>query len=546
MDKAAYLSPSTGLLEITAVRDARPFLNISLDLGIPNFTVFSMKLPLAEDDPKTMSGLIAEALHVLLDEVSAFMLSCEYREEVIVQIYAAVLACFNGMTSEADTDKGQSQAGQDAFIKTFEGTFNIPSQFVNETQEKVVTAATRIQRLPQVRRLELSHSKPHVTTVEDTERAIRQYRTRTIKTQPSPMYVLVFDQMGRPKGTIPVGNNFPKKLLDMVYKKAAAPEYTPTVKFTSDTEMKYNNLNGIPHSIYIGEEHFTPEAYAGNDMAMYRGEGGGYVVKFPDGHCVPFPERPSILTLKANNFPVPGEYQRWRNIREEEKPSDVSQTEDATDSQGRELNETDHEYTMGLDSVKPIGGDKFASMVFTARDAMRCSECGTEVPVNEDECPECGAPVFWSGTNDGASGILPICSSTGRICLGWRSSSVHQGDCWGTFGGAVQAGKTPAESAKTEMEEVGYHGSIHLHPAYVFTSGNFKYYNFIGVVPDEFAYSGGSWETDYITWASYEEIVEDMKTRPGDYHSGLVALFQHSGTLIEKLSSPSSNNPEEN
>src|ERR1700728_4498683 len=109
--KQAYVSPPNGVLEITVIRDAQPRVTLNLDLGIPNFTVFSMKLPLVEDQPKAMSGLIAEAVHVLLDEVAAFMMSVEYTEEMCVQIYATVLAAFKGMSNEADSAKEQDAIG---------------------------------------------------------------------------------------------------------------------------------------------------------------------------------------------------------------------------------------------------------------------------------------------------------------------------------------------------------------------------------------------------------------------------------------------------
>jgi 8-oxo-dGTP pyrophosphatase MutT (NUDIX family)/GNAT superfamily N-acetyltransferase len=146
---------------------------------------------------------------------------------------------------------------------------------------------------------------------------------------------------------------------------------------------------------------------------------------------------------------------------------------------------------------------------------------------------------FWAGEGDGASGILPICTSTKRICLAWRSGEVNQGNCFGTLGGAIQKGMSPAESAKEEMEEeTGYRGGIDMHPAYVFSSGSFKYFNFIGTVSSEFEFrpeSEHSWETDYIEWFSLDEIEQGIKENSGDYHPGLVALFKNSGDLIRKL-----------
>ena len=54
---------------------------------------------------------------------------------------------------------------------------------------------------------------------------------------------------------------------------------------------------------------------------------------------------------------------------------------------------------------------------------------------------------FWVGEGGGASGILPICPATGRIGLAWRSANVSEGNCFGTIGGAIIKGKSPAESA---------------------------------------------------------------------------------------------------
>jgi len=85
--KTAYVSPPHGVLEIAMIRDANPRVTLSLDLGIPNFTVFSMTFPLAEGAPREMSELIAEAVSVLLDEVASFMMAQEYEDPVIVNMF---------------------------------------------------------------------------------------------------------------------------------------------------------------------------------------------------------------------------------------------------------------------------------------------------------------------------------------------------------------------------------------------------------------------------------------------------------------------------
>lgn len=146
---------------------------------------------------------------------------------------------------------------------------------------------------------------------------------------------------------------------------------------------------------------------------------------------------------------------------------------------------------------------------------------------------------YWAGHGDAASGILAIARDTKRICLAWRSSEVSQCDCWGTIGGAVKDGKTPAESAKIELkEEVGYKGGIELHAAFVFQDGDFKYHNFVGIVDNEFPFQPGSdhaWETDRILWASYDNVIAEIEEHPEDFHPGLLQLFKNSRKLIESL-----------
>jgi 8-oxo-dGTP pyrophosphatase MutT (NUDIX family) len=150
---------------------------------------------------------------------------------------------------------------------------------------------------------------------------------------------------------------------------------------------------------------------------------------------------------------------------------------------------------------------------------------------------------FWVGEGGGASGILPICRKTKRICVAWRSMEVESPDCWGTIGGAIKDGMSPEASAKDELaEEMGYHGGIEMHTAYVFSKGSFKYHNFIGVVDEEFSLqpeAGHGWETAYIVWRTLQEIEGDIRSTPGDFHPGVIALFKNSRDLIYELAGTS-------
>jgi hypothetical protein len=331
--KTAYVSPPHGELVITIIRDANPRVLLTLDLGIPNFTVFSMTLPLAEGQPGAMSQLLAEAVHVLCDELAVFMTSLEYDEQVSTLAYATVLAAFKGMSTEADPAKEQSVTGQDPTVSTYEGTFEIPMTFINETQARVVTgSAKKIRRQPPVRHIELTYSPKERTKPSDTARVIRMYRDRSIKQMPKkPMYVVVYDNMGRPAGTIPIGpgKNFKNELLRMTHGKRASVDFSEPVSFPNEQEMKASPLSGIPRAISVGGMTYQPEAMSGGDMALYHGP-QDYIVKFPDGRSQVFPGRPTFRKMRTLNFPVPRNRFRWTLIPQDtlEQPEDMKAPEE--------------------------------------------------------------------------------------------------------------------------------------------------------------------------------------------------------------------------
>jgi hypothetical protein len=316
--KTAYVSPPHGLLEIGIIRDANPRVSIALDLGIPNFTVFSMTFPLAEGHPRQMSELIAEAVNVLLDEVATFMLAQEYDESVIVKMYQTVLSAFKSMSTEADTAKDQDALGSDPTVQIYEGTFDIPMEFINETQKRVVTGGVKkIERTPKVRHIELRYSPKDKIKPTDTARVIRQYRNRSLKQQPKPMFVIVYDQLGRATGTIPIGTGktFKNQLLKML--KKGSVDFTAPVSFSNEQEMKAQPLQGIPRTVSIGGMTYQPEGVAGADMALYHGP-QDYLVKFPDGRSETFPGRPTFRKMRLLNFPVPKSRTNWTLISEEQ------------------------------------------------------------------------------------------------------------------------------------------------------------------------------------------------------------------------------------
>jgi len=220
--KTSYISPSTGDLEITVIRDANPSVTIELDLGIPNFTRFSLKFPLVVDEPKNMATVTQEALGVLLDEVATFMMSLSFDQAVITDIYARALSCFAGLDMSSSTQAEFPASAQDHQVQTFEGKFALPMSFVEETHNRVVTGAQVIKRLPAVRKIEFAPTVPsNKIDTRDAQRVIKMYRNRQLKTQPKPLFIIVYDQMGNATGVLPVQQQWKSKLLQRIQAKTA-------------------------------------------------------------------------------------------------------------------------------------------------------------------------------------------------------------------------------------------------------------------------------------------------------------------------------------
>lgn len=117
-----------------------------------------------------------------------------------------------------------------------------------------------------------------------------------------------------------------------------------------------------------------------------------------------------------------------------------------------------------------------------------------------------------------AAGCLAMAESTGRLLLPFRSGDVQQPHTWGTWGGSCDQYESPTATAIREFrEETGYLDKISLMvPLYVFKRDNFRYYNFLIMVPQEFE-PQLNWETERAAWIEYGDWPQPM-------HPGLRAL----------------------
>lgn len=136
---------------------------------------------------------------------------------------------------------------------------------------------------------------------------------------------------------------------------------------------------------------------------------------------------------------------------------------------------------------------------------------------------------FWGAQG---AGVLPIASSTGRILIAHRSPHVEQPGTYGVWGGAIDPGENPKQAAKRELaEEAGYRGRIKMVDSHVYTSpgGDFKYYNYLGIVEEEFE-PRMDWETQGYRWVTWNEL-NQMRSK---LHFGLEELIDEDSRTILK------------
>lgn len=133
------------------------------------------------------------------------------------------------------------------------------------------------------------------------------------------------------------------------------------------------------------------------------------------------------------------------------------------------------------------------------------------------------------------AGILPVCTTTGRVLVGLRSSGVMEPHTWSTFGGKLDidegVDEEIKEAALREMEEeLRYSGHVELVDAHVYRdNGRFEYHNFFGIVTDEFK-PRLNWEHSDAAWMTIDQLFN----LPSQ-HYGLKALLLHSGELLRDI-----------
>lgn len=206
--KTSAVVPTTGTAAIMVSTSVPQCVQISIDLGSARVPIFTLTVPYQGDVDEEARSLAYEGALALLDEVSAFMLEREVNRDVIVALYASALGAFQNLTPENVVDEFHAQEP----VKVWEKEFDVPVEFAEEMQRRVVTAAVKW-------RMTLDDSKyapknvipihhPGGRTKEvklkddytQALNAIKKFRNQTLQRQSGPLFVMVYNSNGKPVG----------------------------------------------------------------------------------------------------------------------------------------------------------------------------------------------------------------------------------------------------------------------------------------------------------------------------------------------------------
>jgi hypothetical protein len=196
--KKAFVMETTGEVAV-AIMPPRGFC-VTLDLGIPQIPQFKLDVPYEAPDlpSKAINTLAYMAAEAITLEATKYLASMGFEEKVCDAVKTSALNAFKGIS-------GDSEVGPQDVLYLFEERFELPIEFAQMVRDKIVTAAP-IKKMPAQYRVQLEHPRRQDRN-QDALNAIRKFRSQTMKRQPFPLWIVLYDNNGKPRGVAQVPNN---------------------------------------------------------------------------------------------------------------------------------------------------------------------------------------------------------------------------------------------------------------------------------------------------------------------------------------------------
>jgi len=139
-----------------------------------------------------------------------------------------------------------------------------------------------------------------------------------------------------------------------------------------------------------------------------------------------------------------------------------------------------------------------------------------------------GSDKYWGNE---AAGCIFIAKDSGRILFAHRSPNIDfEPNTWAGWGGKIDNNESPSQTVEREVEEeTGLSGDYKINHVWTYEDpkSEFKYYNYVVIVPHEFT-PKLNWENDTSKWVEYGDW-------PQPLHYGMQALFSAAGPKIKQI-----------
>ena len=265
--KQAFLLSEQGVANIYFFRDANPRIQWLIDLGIPNFTTFSLVLPIPGENPHHTEIIFHEGLAVLLEQIKAFMVQVEFGDDggVINSIVRSIKAI------EIDFYNTEPMLAYEIlFPLSNEFYRNVMNRLVRQkVASKEMDIAAAVWKGPRVgeryvgahegqmmRDLEAKKiKKKDQQAFEDAKKMIDRYKQTLYKNTPGPMYVMLYDRFGKPRGV----NRVTNKGLSKWAKTKFADEFATVPKQVLDVVQDIKRIE--PHNRNKGLHFVGPDQF---------------------------------------------------------------------------------------------------------------------------------------------------------------------------------------------------------------------------------------------------------------------------------------------